>query len=60
MSMVSLKTLRKHVPLEVLPLGVAILGITSYAAYRLYSMLRKPDVILRRSDTEKLSWKDEK
>jgi NADH-ubiquinone reductase complex 1 MLRQ subunit len=58
--MISLKTLKKHVPLEVLPLGVAIIGVTSYAAYRLYSMLRKPDVILRKSDAEKLSWKGEK
>jgi hypothetical protein len=56
--MISFKALRKYVPFEVLPLGVAIFGVTSYAAYRLYSMLRKPEVALRKSNSEGWDWKD--
>lgn len=58
--MISLKAFKKYVPFEVLPLGVAIFGVTTYAAYRLYSMLRKPEVTLRKSDSGRWDWKDGK
>lgn len=57
--MISPMIFKKYVPFEVLPLGVAIFGVTSYAAYRLYSMMRKPEVIIRKNDYEKWEWKEE-
>ena len=39
----------KGVPVEVYPLGVAIVGVLSFAGYRMYSLSRKPDVIFRKT-----------
>lgn len=42
----------KGVPLEVTPLGVAVVGIGCFATFRLYRMAKSPEVILKNADRE--------
>lgn len=45
--------LLKQIPIEVYPLGFAIVGISSFATFRFYKMAKAPEVIFRKADKDK-------
>lgn len=40
--------IKRYVPLEVAPLGVAVLVVAGFATYRFYKMSMSPEIVFRK------------
>lgn len=45
--------IKRYVPLEVAPLGVAVLVVAGFATYRFYKMSTSPEIVFRKPSADR-------